>query len=72
MSDKSPYTFVYLFIREDERKIYLNKDQAINASLKDPYAIVEIFGTNCAYAGYETTHEYYKGGILYKNNEKTI
>jgi hypothetical protein len=71
MSDKSIYTFIYLFLTDgcdwDEQIIYLHKDQAINASLKDPYSRVEIFVTNCGYAGYMPTYQYYKGGILYKN-----
>lgn len=71
MSDKSPYTYVYLFTKDgcpwDEQVIFLHLDQAINASHKNPYARVEIFVTNCAYPGYEPTYEFYKGGILYKN-----
>lgn len=72
MSDKSPYTFIYLFIKDngnwDEQKIYLHKEQAINASCKDPYGRVEIYVTNCLYAGYEPIYEYYRGGILYKKD----
>jgi hypothetical protein len=74
MSDKSPYTYVYLFIKDDgnswdDQVIYLHLDQAINASCKYPKGRVEIFVTNCAYSGYEPINEYYKAGILYKNGE---
>uniref|UniRef100_A0A6C0HYY8 Uncharacterized protein n=1 Tax=viral metagenome TaxID=1070528 RepID=A0A6C0HYY8_9ZZZZ len=76
MSDKSPYTYIYLFIKDGspwhEQKIYLHLDQAINASCKNPYDRVEIFVTNCAYSGYEPLNEYYKGGILYKNGEPVL
>lgn len=69
MSDKSIYTYVYLFIPDnsewEDQKIYLHKDQAINASCKYPNARVEIFVTNCVYEGYEPIYQYYKGGILY-------
>lgn len=73
MSDKSPYTYIYLFTKDgyswDQQVIYLHLDQAINASCKDPQGRVEIFVTNCLYPGYEPIHQYYKGGVLYKDGE---
>ena len=72
MSDISQYTYIYLYIPEqgewEDQVIYLHLEQAINASRKDPYGRVEIFVTNCSYAGYKPTYEYYKGGILYQKS----
>jgi hypothetical protein len=72
MSDKSEFTYVYLFLYDgcdwEDQKIFLHKEQAIMISQKYPNARVEIFVTNCLYPGYEPMYEYYKGGILYKKN----
>jgi hypothetical protein len=56
MSDKSPYTYIYLFTKDgyswDQQVIYLHLDQAINASCKNTQGRVEIFVTNFLYPGY--------------------
>ncbi len=62
----------YLYISIDselENVIYINEDQAIQASIRKPNSRVEIyektFDLDGNFNGYVSTHNYYKNGVLY-------
>jgi hypothetical protein len=61
--------FVYAMINDGEWEdivIYLNKQDAIEASIKYHDSRIEIFGKNNNCNGYSPTYDYYKNGKIYE------
>jgi hypothetical protein len=60
--------FVYLMINGDEWEdvvIFLDKNEAIEASIRHPNVRVEVFSKNFD-IGYSPIYEYYKNGKYYE------
>lgn len=67
--------FVYLLIRKfgdwEDMCIILTLEEAIQASIKYPNSRVEIFSKDSE-LGYSPTHDFYKEGVLYKNQNPVM
>jgi hypothetical protein len=60
--------FIYVLVNSSDWEdmiLFLNEDEAIQASIRDSNSRVEIFSKNKE-AGYSPTYNYYKNGKLYK------
>ena len=64
--------FVYAMINDldwEDIVIYLNKEDAIEASIKYHNSRIEIFGKNNNDNGYSPTYDYYKNGKIYEADD---
>jgi len=62
---------VYLLIKDNNWEdivVFLDKEEAIAASIKYSTCRVEIFNKNNDTNGYEPTYNYYANGIFIKNS----
>lgn len=61
-------THIYLLIGEEweDAIIYLTKEDAIKASINNPFSRVEIFSKTDNHPGYMPTYSFYSEGKLYK------
>ena len=61
-------THIYLLTGEDweDTIIYLTKEDAIKASIDNPFYRVEIFSKSDNHSGYTPTYNYYCEGKLYQ------
>ena len=63
--------FVYILIGHgsewEDNIVFLNENDAINASIRHPNSRVEIFNKCVHGNGYVPTYNFYKNGVYYNN-----
>ena len=64
---KNQITYIYLSTNQEDQKIFLIKQDAIDYSCKYPEIRVKIFCKTCLESGYIPIYSYYKEGILHEN-----
>ena len=62
------YIYVMISGEWEDSIIFLNKTEAVEASVKHPMGRVEIFEKNDDSPGYSPTYSYYKNGVVYYFN----